>query len=349
MLRTIIPDSPHTLAEMLVPLLQCPACGHIISQPTTLICGHTVCSKHVTLTPTESAATHFPKNATRSVDLPSCPILTCFQPSGPRPLRKRDDILDSSINSSTPNLSSTDDPASTQVIYVPPPTISHRVPPPPHAKVKVPYPKLDVTLSKVLDVLARFVDFDSAPNEAPQGSGEAANRMVQPVASRSASSSRSSRSVSRLAKRVEHLVVDGTPSTSSSAPFPGPVKSEVEVSGDAIRPGGSYGAAEDVNHDTRPSKRQRKGSHSPAPSTASHESSAATRHDPYEHRSPSTSGPALRAELSKVMSSKREELTEALLPELTCEICYQLFFDPVTTPCQHVSMRFCVRLNFPLC
>ncbi|KAF8339058.1 PUA-like domain-containing protein [Cantharellus anzutake] len=38
----------------------------------------------------------------------------------------------------------------------------------------------------------------------------------------------------------------------------------------------------------------------------------------------------------------REELVKALVSELTCEICYSLFFDPVTTPCQHTFCSKCL-------
>lgn len=43
------------------------------------------------------------------------------------------------------------------------------------------------------------------------------------------------------------------------------------------------------------------------------------------------------SELEKMTIEQRDALTSALLPEMTCDVCFQLFYDPVTTPCQHVS------------
>ncbi|KAH0587535.1 hypothetical protein H2248_006317 [Termitomyces sp. 'cryptogamus'] len=37
-----------------------------------------------------------------------------------------------------------------------------------------------------------------------------------------------------------------------------------------------------------------------------------------------------------------------LLAELTCEICFTLFYDPITTPCQHESIPSCHVFPFPL-
>ena len=43
----------------------------------------------------------------------------------------------------------------------------------------------------------------------------------------------------------------------------------------------------------------------------------------------------------------RAEFEKELLSELTCEICFALMWQPVTTPCQHVSCSFfCVRFWF---
>jgi hypothetical protein len=41
---------------------------------------------------------------------------------------------------------------------------------------------------------------------------------------------------------------------------------------------------------------------------------------------------------SEESTKEREELVNALWPEVMCEICYSLFYDPVTTPCQHVRL-----------
>ncbi|KAF8307245.1 hypothetical protein DL93DRAFT_2064968, partial [Clavulina sp. PMI_390] len=41
-----------------------------------------------------------------------------------------------------------------------------------------------------------------------------------------------------------------------------------------------------------------------------------------------------------------------LLPEVTCDVCFQLFYDPVTTPCQHTFCSKCLLRTLdhsPLC
>jgi hypothetical protein len=42
--------------------------------------------------------------------------------------------------------------------------------------------------------------------------------------------------------------------------------------------------------------------------------------------------------------SPRARLEKELLTELTCEICFQLLYQPITTPCQHV--RKCISMTF---
>jgi hypothetical protein len=77
-------------------------------------------------------------------------------------------------------------------------------------------------------------------------------------------------------------------------------------------------------------------------------------HDTNGTRSPTTSSPPplpavtapipvkagslkLASELERLHPEKLVALNEAILPEVTCDVCYQLFYDPVTTLCQHVS------------
>ncbi|KAF9515276.1 hypothetical protein BS47DRAFT_804900 [Hydnum rufescens UP504] len=134
----------RSLTNMLRLILRCPHCSDILDQPTTLMCGHTVCSNHVAANPgnrNSSASPHQPRH-------PSCPILTCFTPTGARPLRPRDD-----------------DEQSPTVIYHPPPTEdpAYQMPPPPSAQIKIDNPKQDVTLSRVIRVLTPFLDILPSP------------------------------------------------------------------------------------------------------------------------------------------------------------------------------------------
>ena len=153
---------------MVYSLLRCPACEEILDHPTTLMCGHTVCSEHVVTSRPQSPSRPSGKSsATRSNSLssptteipsstllPSCPVISCFLPSGGgRTLRKRRAHLPNPDE----NL---DDPEQAPALtYIPPPTDAPfiRVPPP-LAMAKVSHAKTDVTLSKVIDVVGKFVD-----------------------------------------------------------------------------------------------------------------------------------------------------------------------------------------------
>ena len=341
---------PRTLAQMLSPLLQCPACDHIITYPTTLMCGHTVCSKHVLLTPTEGAASHLEPDTSDTTSpqpvhtqLPSCPILTCYAPGGPRSLRHRDTA------SSTPH---TDDPVFPPVIYTPPPNDrqSTRLPPPPLAKVKIPHPRIDVTLQRVLGVLGRFVDLKV----------EAEIHTSRPVVSRrelrTRSTSRSSTistsgirrgvreiqlrrsSRSNSPKSTVDVVVHNVPhQPEETSAIPGAF-----VSGHTLN--GNHPLASDTLKQEPPPKRRKNDSDSPHETNGTR--SPTTSSLPLPLRSePAVMAPIpakvgslkLASELERLHPDKLVALTEAILPEVTCDVCYQLFYDPVTTLCQHVS------------
>lgn len=341
---------PTTLAEMLTPLLQCPACDHTITLPTTLICGHTVCSKHVLLTPTEGAASHFEtdtssttSSASSPTPLPSCPILTCYSPSGPRPLRRRD------LASSTSNQSYTDDPAFPPVIYIPPPNdrLSTRLPPPPHAKVKIPHPRIDVTLQRVLDVLASFVDLGVEPTVRASHATGALPRKE----SRTRSTSRSSNTSSLRMLQGGVRKLQSRKSSRSASPR-GPVGVVLQnlphlsedtsiipgafVSGGGHTLKGDHVPAADVpEREQRPPVKQRR-----QRSDSSHGTNASRSPPPPPDLPTPASIPKesfkIASELERLHPEKRVALAEAVLPEVTCDVCYQLFYDPVTTPCQHV-------------
>jgi len=74
--------------------------------------------------------------------------------------------------------------------------------------------------------------------------------------------------------------------------------------------------------------------HPPTPSSSSRPRKRRRRHTS-DSRHPSGSGGALLAEFDKTLTT-----------ELICEICFMLFYQPVTTPCQHVRISsFCFGMN----
>lgn len=336
---------------MLAPLLQCPACDQIITHPTTLICGHTVCSKHVLLTPTEGAASHLEPDTSDSTNpqpahtpLPSCPILTCYTPGGARPLRRRDTPIFTSSQSHP------DDPVFPPVIYMPPPNdqFSTRHPPPPLAKVKIPHPRIDVTLKRVLDVLGRFVDLRVEPEilaSGPPTAGVVVSRRELRTRSASRSSStnnsvrgtqrgvRDLRRSSRSSSPIGALVHNVPNQPEDASIIPGAFLSGHSLKGDDVpvidtqkqRPVKSRRLGPDVSHVVPARKSSRTSSPLPPPS------------EPPVMTTAKIGNSKVASELERLHPAKLAALTEAVLPEMTCDVCYQLFYDPVTTPCQHVS------------
>jgi hypothetical protein len=56
--------------------------------------------------------------------------------------------------------------------------------------------------------------------------------------------------------------------------------------------------------------------------------------------------PLLPSHPPRSRASILENFNKELLSELSCEICFTLFYEPVTTPCQHVSSEFSCS-NYP--
>lgn len=288
---------------MLLPILRCPHCGKTLDQPTTLVCGHTVCSKHVAATPGSRSIS----TPSQQSQLPSCPILSCFTPTGARPLRPHDD-----------------DGQSPTVIYHPPPADlpAYHIPPPPLAQVKIDNPRHDVTLSKVLRVLAPFLESPMLNATCPEMScstdaaithseGAVAVRPDEPPSLLRPPSHSDLGDVSSLTN---------LPLNHNSNPA-------------NIRVPGAFDTA-DYEASKRQSMSPSSDRHMIAPVSAMQKTSSTIA----DSETVSSTGAEVAVCGCEESTKKREELAEALLSEAMCEICYSLFYDPVTTPCQHVRL-----------
>ncbi|KAF8607611.1 hypothetical protein BDV93DRAFT_519641 [Ceratobasidium sp. AG-I] len=311
------PASPQNAApprpSALLSLLRCASCRLLLEAPTTLNCGHTVCSKHmsadghvISITPSLASSSqavssdpgpaHTPDSSaplqSSYRSLPSaCPVEGCRprQPARVRMVSRSND----------PNNGITVTPATDQ----PPPaahapTISQN---PLHSR-----PKLDVTVSKLLEVITTAARAQTAP---------AADLSGQPPSHNDSDSEDHSddESTERI-PRMHH------PQLSRSR--------TPDRNGDDGPPQSRSG----INHDRgesasppRPRKRQR--THVPVQTATG---------------VPDRTSPALTFE-------------KELLGELTCEICFMLLHQPITTPCQHTFCSVCLERSLdhsakcPLC
>lgn len=302
-----IPDSEQELADddlmpsHLVPLICCPLCppSTRIRAPTTLHCGHTVCSHHVhgsagshdTAHPPAPEPTHAGPDAEPELPvLPACPLPTCAAA----------DEASASSSRLHPNI-----PPTSAVIYRPAPPIAHAE----VSVARIAEPKLDVTVAKVLDLVDRAAHWVEEDNE----------------------------------RRAHGFVPTRNPedgdSTSDEDPDEDPYPQEPRAStgtGPPRTPMPSHSRnradSDSPSPSARPRKRRRKGPnpHSPpaavaggaGPSRGHTATSAFSAGGTYDEGSP----PHVRFE-------------KELMGELTCEICFMLLFQPVTSPCQHVCLR----------
>ncbi|EPQ59241.1 hypothetical protein GLOTRDRAFT_70507, partial [Gloeophyllum trabeum ATCC 11539] len=166
------------------PLLYCHCCRppSPIVAPTTLHCGHTVCADHVRSDGSPPSSSSAPAALPL---LPTCPLPSCSRPS----------------THQSPAAFTI--PPTSRVVYRPAPSISD---PPPLTTVaiKVPDPKVDVVVSKVIDLVERMDKL------AEEGEDE--------FRSRSSSRSRPSQ---RPRKRRRHLHLPD-PQAQQRANVPGP-------------------------------------------------------------------------------------------------------------------------------
>ncbi|KAF8529026.1 PUA-like domain-containing protein [Hysterangium stoloniferum] len=145
-LPTTPPTDEVVTPHALLPLLQCPQCSppKLLVTPTTLNCGHTICSEHVTLTSRNVSSAPLPRPGPPS--MPACPLPTCLLPL-PTFLR--------------PNI-----PPESNVVYFPPPIHPRTPTTPVRGPSRVSETRLDVTIGKVLDLVQRAAEWQAQDNEA---------------------------------------------------------------------------------------------------------------------------------------------------------------------------------------
>ncbi|KAG6919417.1 hypothetical protein DXG01_006300 [Tephrocybe rancida] len=224
----------------LLPLLRCPVCNDQFDAPTTLHCGHTVCTKHL--------RPH------------SCPVPTCAPHEAAAP----------------PNI-----PSSSTVAYYPAPT--DQPPQTDNSDIPSTSSRIDVTVSKVLDLVARAQrDLEHThPAALSTPDSDESDDDHSPPATSSRRRSRSDHSQERPRKRRRQYSPD---------------QDEGDPDNDLL------------SHLVATSARQR-----------------STRHD----QPLLPPDPPSAAQISDAILARFEK---DLLSELTCEICFTLFYDPITTP-----------------
>ncbi|KAG8902295.1 hypothetical protein FRB99_004657 [Tulasnella sp. 403] len=309
-------DNPRRVIypSQILQLLRCGYCQGQLEAPTTLRCGHTVCSPHVQLSGAEADATSGAgsvafesristspsDNSTRPANpannLPTCPIHSCALAT---PSRR------SSVTSTSP------------VAYYPPPMpldfpAIHSSPATPSgssgnrpSRKKVLAPRQDVTIGKILRFTIRAAH--------SQERGPTTN-------------------FSKGADDETDDDDDGMRPPALSSPTNDTLPTSEQSPTSSIRTKRSRSSSSptlDPDHMSRPSgpshpkKQLKKGKTKQvhASSTRSH---------------PDSFPPSLVAPLALPGNNSHAlAFAKGLYAELHCEICFSLLYNPVTTPCQH--------------
>ncbi|KDQ64522.1 hypothetical protein JAAARDRAFT_28161 [Jaapia argillacea MUCL 33604] len=286
---------PPLMPSDLLPILHCLYCSSLLSYPTTLHCGHTVCARHVrspTTVASKSPSHPHPHSLIKSLlhrtaspsptrPPPSSQPSPPQQPDQPRP--HRPPIVPSCpLPSCRPSPSplhaapAINIPSSSKVAYFPAPQTES-----PQELIRVPDPKLDVAVSKVLNLVVRAQDWCEQEFVPSRGDAEGTD----------GESDDSEGSDEDL-----YLDEEGPSSPTRTPPPRHPRKRD---SAD------------------RPRKRRRR---------------RFPRHHPPPH-------PNVPPEPTNLAARFEKEL----MSELTCEICFVLLYQPITTPCQHTFCNKCLQ------
>ena len=305
-----------------LPLLHCPLCdpSALLQNPITLRCGHTVCGTHLVQSASSSSSSSFslasliPSSSQRTP--PPCPIPTC------------------------PSLN-----PSTKPLAVHPNARVNFIPPPPNASVfhidqddeGLLHSRSDVTVNKILSLLVRSEasfpssdhpstsdDDETGPedHDAPGGSVESESDLDEEGST--TTNTHSDRARPR--------------STSFSASRPSNVAPSFRASADPSTSTSGH----------RPRRSRDNYSQSPSPEPPRKR----LRRTPIQHANTVDSPIRFRHTRGKAGSddslASAVRLEKDLMAELQCQICFALMWQPVTTPCQHVSTRISVSFSYSI-
>lgn len=268
-------DSDMLSPSALQRLILCPLCQVHLVEPTTLRCGHSICARHVTSSEKDPP----PTTPVTPTTLPLCPLSNCL----PKP-------ISSSI---LPRI-----PSSSRINYRPAPPEQDA--PSLDQPKSIPEPHVDVTLNKIISLVARAnqslrAPTPQLPSEFDDDNDSSADLQVHPY------SSALHRSDSRPLKRRRRNTINSPQTTEQEDDL--------------------------LSHLQKQSVRQR-----------------TLRHD--EPLIPSSQLPLHDSSSTLSRDATLARFEKDLLTELTCEICFVLFFQPTTTPCQHVrTVIICLNFN----
>lgn len=288
------PSAGPPRPSALLPLLRCASCRLLLEAPTTLNCGHTVCSKHVSLDRHASSVTPSPASSSQTGSSDPAPAHTPVS-SAPLYPSHRSRPSACPVEGCRPRqpasrvLSRSGDAISGSGVTVTP-AADQPPPAPPVAASQNPLrsqAKLDVTVSKLLEAVTTAARAQTGPAAGPSGQPPSHSDSDSEDDSDDDSAQRSSRIQYPLAR---------SPSPDRNGDD-GPTETRSVLNHNRIP----------SESPPRPRKRQR--IHMPVQTPTG---------------VPDRTSPALTFE-------------KELLGELTCEICFMLMHQPITTPCQHVS------------
>lgn len=336
----------------LLPFLSCPLCAvhkggaptPLLRNPFTLRCGHTVCSSHLkTLNPTQP-----------------CPLPVCS--STPRP------------DTTRPNI-----PNSSRVIYLPAPSPPRFSLFATATSTDQSGQRVDITVSKLIDVVSRHSPplLPSAVLEDPDHS-DGGDRVVHHAAAISLPSSDEEtdpriargvdRSSARRRRRREAPEVDSQPNTlNHSDAALSSVSTPNVVSADALRGARSFSSGHAGSSSSLPPRTTGGGTSdgcdlSPEPPkkrlrrdsralVTDHQTQSCSTEPEAETgisenrppAQPSRSVPDSLPDPGATGGDLRSIIDKELLTELSCEICFAIYYQPVTTPCQHTFCGRCLQ------
>jgi hypothetical protein len=265
------------MLSQLVPFFHCPVCSPPapLIAPVTLFCGHSVCARHVLVSPSSPPSP-------RLLRLSPCPISSCtVSPSNPALLP--------------------DIPSSSRVTFYPAPSFLLDRDAVAFATIPA---HTDVTINKLASIVHRY-DQHPQPITLGSGSSDSGTDDEEILDTNTTHPSPSQPGVSTPGFTS---IVPSDPSSSSSISTQ--IASPLDASLQQQAP-------------ARSNARKRRRKHLPPP----------------------------RRLTSPAQSTDQDQFENELLAELSCEICFVLLYQPITSPCQHVRalLSHRSRNSRPLC